>query len=46
MEVKAEKELPGAAVDRADCDKVSPAEVKERTKAINNNRNNDQSHMD
>lgn len=42
MDVKAEKEYPGAAIDRADCDKANPAEVKDRTKTLNNNpRNHD-----
>ncbi len=41
-EVKAEQQYPGAAVDRADCDKTTPAEVKDRTRTLNNNpRNSD-----
>ena len=41
-EVKAEQQFPGVAVDRADCDKTTPAEVKADTRALNNNpRNSD-----
>ena len=36
-EVKAEQQFPGVAVDRADCDKTTPAEVKADTRALNNN---------
>ncbi len=39
---KALRDLPGAAIDAADDDKVDDCMVKERTKTLNNNpRNND-----
>lgn len=41
-EQKAERDYPGAAIDKADGDRVTEKEVKERVKVENNNpRNND-----
>ncbi len=35
---------PGAAIDSADCEHVTEAEVKERTKTLNNNPRNSAMH--